>query len=86
MTTSGFFSDPALMHCIQEIGIDRILFSIDYPFVENPPGTEWAMRIPLAAADKEKILSGNAKRLLKLNLSRCESGRLPCKLRFRRSY
>jgi len=67
VTTSGFFSDPALMHCIQEIGIDRILFSIDYPFVENAPGTEWAMRIPLAAADREKILGSNAKRLLKLN-------------------
>ena len=68
VTTSGFFSDPALLHCIQEIGIDRILFSIDYPFVENAPGTEWAMRIPLSAADREKILSGNAKRLLKLNV------------------
>ena len=67
VTTSGFFSDPALMHCIQEIGIDRILFSVDYPFVENAPGTEWAMRIPLAAADREKILGSNAKRLLKLN-------------------
>jgi predicted TIM-barrel fold metal-dependent hydrolase len=67
VTTSGFFSDPALLHAIQEIGIDRILFSVDYPFVENAPGTEWAMRIPLAAADREKILGGNAKRLLKLH-------------------
>jgi predicted TIM-barrel fold metal-dependent hydrolase len=63
VTTSGFFSDPALLHCIQEIGIDRILFSVDYPFVENAPGTEWANRIPLSAADREKVLSGNAKRL-----------------------
>ena len=39
VTTSGFFSDPALLHCIQEIGIDRVLFSVDYPFVDNPPGT-----------------------------------------------
>ena len=66
VTTSGFFSDPALIHCIQEIGIDRVLFSIDYPFVENKPGTEWLARIPLAAEDKAKIMSGNAKRLLKL--------------------
>jgi predicted TIM-barrel fold metal-dependent hydrolase len=66
VTTSGFFSDPALLHCIQEIGIDRVLFSIDYPFVENPPGADWAARLPLSATDKEKILSGNAKRLLKL--------------------
>jgi predicted TIM-barrel fold metal-dependent hydrolase len=67
VTTSGFFSDPALLHAIQEIGIERVLFSIDYPFVENAPGTEWAARIPLAAADREKILGGNAKRLLKLD-------------------
>jgi 2,3-dihydroxybenzoate decarboxylase len=66
VTTSGFFSDPALLHCIQEIGIDRLLFSVDYPFVDNPPGTQWAARIPLAAEDKEKILNGNARRLLKL--------------------
>jgi predicted TIM-barrel fold metal-dependent hydrolase len=66
VTTSGFFSDSALLHGIQEIGIDRILFSVDYPFVENAPGTEWAHRIPLCAEDREKILSGNAKRLLKM--------------------
>jgi len=66
VTTSGFFSDPALLHCIQEIGLDRVLFSVDYPFVENPPGTAWAERLPVSAADKAKILSGNAKALLKL--------------------
>jgi predicted TIM-barrel fold metal-dependent hydrolase len=66
VTTSGFFSDPALIHCVQEIGIDRVLFSVDYPFVENPPGTSWAERIPFSADDKAKILNGNAKRLLKL--------------------
>ena len=29
----GFFSDPAMLCCIQEMGADRILFAIDYPFV-----------------------------------------------------
>ena len=66
VTTSGFFSDPALLHCIQELGLDRILFSVDYPFVENKPGTEWIERVPLSAEDRAKILSGNAKRLLKM--------------------
>ena len=44
VTTSGFFSDPALLCCVMEMGIDRVLFSVDYPFAENPPGTEWARR------------------------------------------
>ncbi|HKS89535.1 MAG TPA: amidohydrolase family protein [Stellaceae bacterium] len=66
VTTSGFFSDPALLCCVQEIGVDRILFSVDYPFVENAPGTEWVQRIPLCAEDRAKILSGNVERLLRL--------------------
>src|SRR5215467_6856210 len=66
ITTSGFFSDPALLCCVQEMGVDRILFSVDYPFVENAPGTEWTKTLPLCAEDKEKLLSGNARRLLKL--------------------
>ena len=66
ITTSGFFSDPALALCIEEVGINRILFSVDYPFVENKPGTDWMERVPLSAADRTKILSGNAKGLLKM--------------------
>jgi predicted TIM-barrel fold metal-dependent hydrolase len=66
ITTSGFFSDPALLCCVMEMGVDRILFSVDYPFVENPPGTAWMERVPLGAEDRAKILSGNVKRLLKM--------------------
>jgi len=66
ITTSGFFSDPALVCCMMEMGIDRILFSVDYPFVDNPPGAEWIKTLPLCADDREKLLNGNARRLLKL--------------------
>ncbi len=66
ITTSGNFSDPAMLCCLQEMGADRIMFSVDYPFVENKPGTEWMERISLSIDDKEKILSGNAKKLLKM--------------------
>ncbi|KIK67110.1 hypothetical protein GYMLUDRAFT_217062 [Collybiopsis luxurians FD-317 M1] len=40
-TTSGNFATDLLQFHIKEIGLDRILFSIDYPFVDIPPGTEW---------------------------------------------
>lgn len=66
ITTSGNFSTPALLCSMMEMGIDRILFSIDYPFVDNPPGTEWMDYVQLSSEDKNKILHGNVKRLLKM--------------------
>src|SRR5687768_449385 len=66
ITTSGAFSTPALLCCVMEMGADRILFSVDYPFVPNPPGVKWMETVPLSAEDRAKVLNGNAKRLLKL--------------------
>jgi predicted TIM-barrel fold metal-dependent hydrolase len=66
ITTSGNFSNPALLCCVQEMGVDRILFAVDWPFVANPPGVDWMKTVPLCDEDKAKILSGNAKRLLKI--------------------
>ena len=66
VTTSGFFSNPALLTCVMELGIDRILFAVDWPFVANAPGTRWLEQVPLSDEDKAKIACGNAKRLLKM--------------------
>jgi 2,3-dihydroxybenzoate decarboxylase len=66
ITTSGNFSNPALLCCVMEMGIDHILFAVDWPFVMNLPGTKWMEGVPLCDEDKAKILSGNAKRLLRL--------------------
>ena len=49
-----------------ELGIDRILFAVDWPFVANAPATRWLESVPLSDEDKIKISSGNAKRLLRL--------------------
>lgn len=66
ITTSGNFSTPALLCCVMEMGVERILFSVDYPFVPNGPGPKWMDTVPLSSEDRTKILNGNAKRLLKL--------------------
>ncbi|MGC1277763.1 MAG: amidohydrolase family protein [Xanthobacteraceae bacterium] len=66
ITTSGNFSNPALLCCVMEMGIDHILFAVDWPFVMNQPATQWMEGVPLCDEDKAKILSGNAKRLLRM--------------------
>ena len=54
ITTSGNFSNPALLCSVMEMGVDRIIFSVDYPFVMNAPAMEWIPTIPLCAEDKAK--------------------------------
>jgi 2,3-dihydroxybenzoate decarboxylase len=49
-----------------EMGIDRILFAVDWPFVENALATRWLEAAPICDEDKAKVLSGNAKRLLRM--------------------
>jgi predicted TIM-barrel fold metal-dependent hydrolase len=66
VTTSGNFSNPALLCCVMELGVDRVLFSVDWPFVANKPAVQWIDTVPLCDEDKAKILGGNAKRLFRL--------------------
>jgi 2,3-dihydroxybenzoate decarboxylase len=67
VTTSGFFSNPALLCCVMEMGVDHILFAVDWPFIDdNKPAVDWMEGVPLCDEDKVKILSGNAKRLLRM--------------------
>jgi 2,3-dihydroxybenzoate decarboxylase len=66
ITTSGNFSTPALLCSLMEMGAERILFSVDWPFVENGPGTKWMETVPLSDEDRARVLGGNARRLLRL--------------------
>ena len=65
ITTSGT-SIPGADVLGAGLGVDRILFAVDWLYVANKPAVDWAMRIPLCAEDREKILGGNARRLLKM--------------------
>jgi predicted TIM-barrel fold metal-dependent hydrolase len=66
ITTSGFFSDPAMVCSMMELGVDRIIFSIDWPWGNNRQGVDWFDRMQLSAEDKAKIWSGNVEKLLKM--------------------
>jgi len=66
ITTSGLFTTPPLQVAIDTFGIDKILFSIDYPFSTNEAGKSYLDSLKLSPADLEKLAHGNADKLLKL--------------------
>ena len=73
VTTSGFFSLPPFEALLHTFGVDRIMFSVDYPFSANATGRAFLDRLPVSPADREKIAHGNADRLLKLEKLRLHS-------------
>ena len=66
LTTSGAFSDAALTCAIAELGVERILFSVDWPFMNNAAGRRWMDGAPVSDRDRALILGANARKLLKI--------------------
>lgn len=66
ITTSANFSNAALVCSLMEMGADRILFSVDWPFASNVEGRRFMEQAPMSARDRAKILGENAVRLLRL--------------------
>jgi predicted TIM-barrel fold metal-dependent hydrolase len=68
ITTSGIFNEPPLLAALLTFGIDRVMFSIDYPYSTNAMGRDYLNRLSLAPADMAKFVHGNADALLKLKV------------------
>ncbi len=65
-TTSGFLAVPSLLCAMAVLGVDRMMFSVDYPFSDNAESVAFLKNAPIVEADREKLAHGNAERLLKL--------------------
>jgi hypothetical protein len=66
LTTSGVFTEPPFLAALMTFGIDRIMFSVDYPYASNAKGRAFLDRLSLSPADMAKLTHANADRLLKL--------------------
>jgi uncharacterized protein len=66
VTTSGMFSLPPVLCAISVFGVDRVLFSVDFPFGANAAGRCLLDALPLSPSDKAKVAGLNAERLLGL--------------------
>jgi predicted TIM-barrel fold metal-dependent hydrolase len=65
-TTSGNFRTQSMIDAMLEVGSDRILFSVDYPFEDVDEASEWFDDSPISETDRLKIGRTNAQELFKL--------------------
>ena len=66
ITTAANWSYPALTCTLMEMGPERVLFSVDWPFASNTEGRAFIDNAPLDEAVRTGILGANAVELLKL--------------------
>jgi len=65
-TVSGFNFIPAFLNLLLEVGVNRIMFSADYPYGSMSQARTFLDQLPVSPADKEKIAHDNAELLLRL--------------------
>lgn len=68
LTTAGIFTEPPFLAALATFGIDRIMFSIDYPYSANALGRAFLDSLSLDPADMAKLTHGNADAALKLRV------------------
>jgi predicted TIM-barrel fold metal-dependent hydrolase len=64
ITTSGLFSVPPLRCALDVFGIERVLFSVDWPYAPNEAGRRLLQEAPLSGEDLALFAHGNAERVL----------------------
>lgn len=66
ITPSGIFDYPQLRFCMDVVGADRIIHSVDCPFISNEGAKPFLENAPISDAEKEMIAHENAEKLFKV--------------------
>jgi 2,3-dihydroxybenzoate decarboxylase len=66
ITTSGVCSDAALRCTIDTLGIDRVMFSIDYPFESTEIASRWISSAKVTDSERASVAYQNATRILRI--------------------
>ncbi|MDP2644576.1 MAG: amidohydrolase family protein [Desulfobacterales bacterium] len=64
-TVSGFNFIPAFLDLLLEVGVERIMFSADYPYGSMSEARTFLDRLPVCPNDRERIAHGNAELLMR---------------------
>jgi predicted TIM-barrel fold metal-dependent hydrolase len=65
-TISGFNFLPPFLDLLLEVGVDRMMFSADYPFGSMTEARNFLDQLPVSPADRERIAHENAEVLMKM--------------------
>jgi 2,3-dihydroxybenzoate decarboxylase len=66
VTCSGNFSAAAFRCAVMALGVDNVLFSVDWPYESNVAAVEFLRRQPLSRRELEQVAHRNAERILHL--------------------
>lgn len=65
-TFSGFNFNSTFLDLFMQVGIDRIMFSADYPYASMKEAYKFLEQLPISDEDRERIAHSNAEKLLKI--------------------
>jgi predicted TIM-barrel fold metal-dependent hydrolase len=66
VTTSGYFSRPPFELCREVLGLERMMYSVDYPFSPNTRGRDFLASLELSEAEMDALRGGTAAKVLKI--------------------
>jgi len=66
VTTSGMAWEPAISFCQEVLGMDRVLYAMDYPYQYEADEVRSGDMLPLSDADKKKFFQENAEKVFGL--------------------
>ncbi len=67
VTTSGMCSDESLRCCLDAMGAQNVMFSIDYPFEKTGLAAQFIEAAKVAETERVQVASANARRILGLD-------------------
>ena len=67
VTTSGMAWAPPILYAQSVMGVDRVLYAMDYPYQFVPEEVTVTDELPISDEDKRKLYQSNAERVFSLN-------------------
>jgi 5-carboxyvanillate decarboxylase len=66
ITTSGLENPLVLRLCVDKIGIDNVMWAVDYPYQPTAPVVAFLESAPFSTADLQRIAHANAERIFRI--------------------